>query len=84
MTDEIKTLEEDKEAVAKEYLEKQAKFMNEEKRRSNAETVRHILDSDLKMLLIEGWDSPQVVSLILEIKKVQYAEKGKEVIDGKK
>ena len=58
--------------------------MNEEKRRSNAETVRHILDSDLKMLLIEGWDSPQVVSLILEIKKVQYAEKGKEVIDGKK
>ena len=84
MTDEIKTLEEDKEAVAKEYLEKQAKFMNEEKRRSNSETVKHILDSDLKTILTEAWDSPQVISLILEIKKVQYMEKGKEVIDGKK
>lgn len=78
MTDEIKTLEEDKEAVAKEYLEKQAKFMNEEKRRSNSETVKHILDSDLKTILTEAWDSPQVISLILEIKKVQYMEKKKE------
>ena len=84
MADEIKSFEEDKEAIIREYLEKQAKRMNDEKRRSNSETVKHILDSDLKTLLTEAWDSPQVISLILEIKKVQYMEKGKEVIDGKK
>jgi hypothetical protein len=78
MADEIKSFEEDKEAIIREYLEKQAKRMNEEKRRSNSETVKHILDSDLKTLLTEAWDSPQVISLILEIKKVQYMEKKKE------
>lgn len=78
MADEIKSFEEDKEAIIREYLEKQAKRMNEEKRRSNSETVKHILDSDLKTILTEAWDSPQVISLILEIKKVQYMEKKKE------
>lgn len=78
MADEIKSFEEDKEAIIREYLEKQAKRMNDEKRRSNSETVKHILDSDLKTLLTEAWDSPQVISLILEIKKVQYMEKKKE------
>ena len=78
MADEIKSFEEDKEAIIREYLEKQAKRMNEEKRRSNSETVKHILDSDLKTLLTEAWDSSQVISLILEIKKVQYMEKKKE------
>ena len=78
MADEIKSFEEDKEAIIREYLEKQAKRMNDEKRRSNSETVKHILDSDLKTILTEAWDSPQVISLILEIKNVQYMEKKKE------
>lgn len=78
MADEIKSFEEDKEAIIREYLEKQAKRINDEKRRSNSETVKHILDSDLKTILTEAWDSPQVISLILEIKKVQYMEKKKE------
>lgn len=75
MENEIKYLEEDRRKLAQEFLAEESKRLEEEKRKRNEETVKHVLESDLKTLLAEMWESPQALALVLEIKKVQGLQK---------
>ncbi len=55
----------------------------EEKRKRNTAIVNDIFDKDLKSLLINNWENPNILPLLLQIKNVQYLEEQHKKESGK-
>ena len=70
----VKVLEEDKARIAQDYLKAEADKINKENAEKLHNSINHILETDLKVLLTELWGS-QELPFIVEIKKVQYLER---------
>ena len=76
-------LETDKKKIAEEYIMSESKKMEEEKRKRNTAIVNDIFDKDLKSLLINNWENPNILPLLLQIKNVQYLEEQHKKESGK-
>ena len=61
----------------------ESKKMEEEKRKRNTAIVNDIFDKDLKSLLINNWENPNILPLLLQIKNVQYLEEQHKKESGK-
>ena len=74
MSEQVEYLDTDKKKIAEEYILSESKKMEEEKRKRNTAIVNDIFDKDLKSLLINNWENPNILPLLLQIKNVQYLE----------
>ena len=83
MSEQIEYLETDKKKIAEEYILSESKKMEEEKRKRNTAIVNDIFDKDLKSLLINNWENPNILPLLLQIKNVQYLEEQHKKESGK-
>ena len=83
MSEQIEYLETDKKKIAEEYIISESKKMEEEKRKRNTAIVNDIFDKDLKSLLINNWENPNILPLLLQIKNVQYLEEQHKKESGK-
>ena len=52
-------------------------------RKRNTAIVNDIFDKDLKSLLINNWENPNILPLLLQIKNVQYLEEQHKKESGK-
>lgn len=83
MSEQVEYLETDKKKIAEEYILSESKKMEEEKRKRNTAIVNDIFDKDLKSLLINNWENPNILPLLLQIKNVQYLEEQHKKESGK-
>ena len=83
MSEQVEYLETDKKKIAEEYILSELKKMEEEKRKRNTAIVNDIFDKDLKSLLINNWENPNILPLLLQIKNVQYLEEQHKKESGK-
>ena len=83
MSEQVEYLDTDKKKIAEEYILSESKKMEEEKRKRNTAIVNDIFDKDLKSLLINNWDNPNILPLLLQIKNVQYLEEQHKKESGK-
>jgi hypothetical protein len=83
MSEQVEYLDTDKKKIAEEYILSESKKMEEEKRKRNTAIVNDIFDKDLKSLLINNWENPNILPLLLQIKNVQYLEEQHKKESGK-
>ena len=83
MSEQVEYLDTDKKKIAEEYIMSESKKMEEEKRKRNTAIVNDIFDKDLKSLLINNWENPNILPLLLQIKNVQYLEEQHKKESGK-
>jgi hypothetical protein len=83
MSEQVEYLDTDKKKIAEEYIMTESKKMEEEKRKRNTAIVNDIFDKDLKSLLINNWENPNILPLLLQIKNVQYLEEQHKKESGK-
>ena len=83
MSEQVEYLDTDKKKIAEEYIISESKKMEEEKRKRNTAIVNDIFDKDLKSLLINNWENPNILPLLLQIKNVQYLEEQHKKESGK-
>lgn len=74
MVEQLKVLEEDKAKIAQDYLKAQTEALEKSNRAKVETTIKHLLELDLKALLLEAWGT-QELPFLIELKRVQYLER---------